>query len=110
MAKTKTKKRKCGKCGGRGHYRTTCKKKAKKKTGVKRKKKVTKKKKKVVRKKKATKKKKTTRKKTRLSTTRSTGKRHLIGSGKGWKLFHYAGVTKKGNLSNTSVMDQNREL
>lgn len=52
------KKRTCGKCGGAGHYKTTCKKKAKK-PRITRKKKATKKKKKkkIIKKKKATKKK-----------------------------------------------------
>jgi len=74
-AKKKTKKkkpgRKCGKCGRAGHNKATCKNKKKKKKGTK-----------------------------RRTTTRSTGSRRLVGGGRGWKLFHYAGTTAKGNVSN----------
>jgi len=112
MAKIK---RKCSKCNRSGHNKATCKNKAKKKSKAKRGK--TKRKSSIKRKcskcnrsghnkascknKKAKKKTKRKPKKTRRkSTTKSTGSRSLIGRGRGWKVFHYAGTTKKGNLSN----------
>jgi len=66
--------RKCSKCRRTGHTKPNCKNK----------------------KAKAPKRKPTTRRR----TTRSTGSRALIGKGRGWNLYHYAGRTAKGNVSN----------
>lgn len=99
MAKIK---RKCSKCERVGHNKATCKNKAKKRAKKKVKKKT--KKKKATKKVKKKAKKKITRKKTkkkkRKSTTRSTGSRSIIGRGRGWKVYHFSGRTKKGNTSN----------
>jgi predicted DNA-binding WGR domain protein len=57
-------------------------------------------KKKTKKKKVAKKKKKTKKKVKRRTTTRSTGSKALAGRGKGWRVFHYSGITAKGNVSN----------
>lgn len=71
-------KRRCSKCNRVGHYAPTCSSKGKKAS-----------------------KKKASKKKVKRKSTSSKGKGYKFsGSGGGWKVFHYGGITGKGNLSN----------
>jgi predicted DNA-binding WGR domain protein len=86
--------RKCSKCKRVGHNKATCKNKKKTLSKAKKTKKKAPKK---APKKKA---KKKAKKKTKRRSTTSRGRGHALkGSGSGWKVLHYYGVTPSGNIS-----------
>jgi len=89
----KIKKRKCGKCGRKGHNKQTCKNKAKKKKAVRKKKKVVRKKaKKKAKKKKAVKRAKKVRRGSSVTHTRRGTS--IVGK-RGWLALYHGGSTGK---------------